>query len=722
MPGYSPIQEAFNAGEVSRRFSAQTSSPLYRRALAHCRNFIPTPQGSLLRRAGTQDRGVFSGALRVIPFAVAGEEPVSIVLYNNALRIVDSSGNTVAVKHCYTKNPGFHSALSSPGGTAVDASARSWRFYEGATTEGVNDWWKSGYCSINRNAEVYDMGPGGLGIREGPYQVFAAQPGAYTLRIRVRNPITTISQLEIFAGPVGAPTLDVMVTPTAVWQNLEYPINVVGAADVVVGVVAEYAAGRIIDVDDFVVTRDDEAASATVATPWSAAAVPFVQYDQDNAKNVMVLTHPDGVRLVWKTSHGLWVVEEAPWINKPVEWTSGNYPAVIEHGYQGRLWLGGSPDQPNSFRASKSGSPFDFTVGNLDADSMAWIASLRGAIRWMRGHLTLLIGAEQSEQSANGNGGVITPGNPPEIRDESVFGSARKQIAVAGDEVLFVPRDSNGVRALSFDALGKNGWVSNPVSYLAHHLTKNVKELHFAYSPEPTLVVVRTNDTMVACTYKKDQQGLITAWFRTNLLALSVAVLETTAGSVLRMLIVRADGTHVEDLPLHESSIDYLDSWSTVVADGNGRLTGLARFEGSNIRVKQDGVSIGTFAVVGGIADLGAEYAGVTVVVGLTYLARAVTLPLEGGDPTGSSQGKAVHWSEVAVRLNESARPMLNGERAGLGKPFGPSLDTLETLLTADVRAGTLEVSEGGVVTIEQEEPYRTEICGLFGQAEVSRV
>lgn len=722
MPSYSPIQEAFNAGEVSRRFSAQTSSALYKRALSYDQNFIPTPQGSLLRRAGTQDRGLFADVLRVIPFEVAGSEPFSVLLSSSAvtgyMRVLDSNGNVVPLYNNLVKNGSFHSgvvAIPNSGGWSDSGGGGVPPTVNGA----VSPFWNAGGYMHLVNGEYVQQ------------SVLLTGGANYTLRFRAKSadsgPIT-VSVHQV--GGAGLYPLNVTVaalTPT--WQNLTYNFTCAVGGYYYLTFSAGAGASDTADLDDVVITDDSDlggwdgtGVDQKIVTPWTADAIPYVQFDQDNAKNVMVLTQPKGIRTLTLTSHGLWFLRTLPWVNKPAEWVDNNYPAAIEHGYQGRLWLAGSPDQPNTFRASKSGSPFDFTTGNNDADSMSWNASLRGAIRWMRGHLSLLIGAEKSEQSANGNGGVITPGNPPEVRDESVFGSARKQIAMAGDEVLFVPKDGNGVRALSFDALGKNGWVSNPVSYLAHHLVKNVKELHFAYSPEPTLVVTRNGATMLACTYKKDQQGLITAWFRTDLLALSVAVLETTAGSVLRMLVARADGTHVEDLPLHEASIDYLDSWSTVVADGDGRLTGLARFNGQNVRVKQDGVSIGVYAVAGGIVDLGAEYAGVSVVVGLTYLARVVTLPLEGGDPTGTSQGKAVHWSEVAVRLNESARPKLNGERAGFGKPFGPSFDALEALLTADVRASTLEVSEGGQITIEQEEPYRTEICGLFGQAGVSRV
>jgi hypothetical protein len=127
--------------------------------------------------------------------------------------------------------------------------------------------------------------------------------------------------------------------------------------------------------------------------------------------------------------------------------------------------------------------------------------------------------------------------------------------------------------------------------------------------------------------------------------------------------------------------------------------------------------------VVGGEVALTEEdAAGTEFYAGLRFTARSVTLPLEGGNPQGTSQGLSVHYSEIAVRLSNSARPLINGERAAGNKPFGNDLDTLEELLTKDVRVAGSEVSEGGQITIEQDEPYRTEICGLFGQAEVSRV
>src|SRR3990172_4030120 len=52
MPGASPIQTSFNAGELSRLMYGRVDFDRYKSALARCLNHIPLVQGPLTRRPG----------------------------------------------------------------------------------------------------------------------------------------------------------------------------------------------------------------------------------------------------------------------------------------------------------------------------------------------------------------------------------------------------------------------------------------------------------------------------------------------------------------------------------------------------------------------------------------------------------------------------------------------------------------------------------------------
>jgi hypothetical protein len=124
-----------------------------------------------------------------------------------------------------------------------------------------------------------------------------------------------------------------------------------------------------------------------------------------------------------------------------------------------------------------------------------------------------------------------------------------------------------------------------------------------------------------------------------------------------------------------------------------------------------------------------------TYTAGLPFTASAVTLPIEGGNPAGSAQGMNVHRADVTLRLNDSALPQANG--ATVQPPTNRfagdtgGLVMADPLLylrmsgdrfTEDATAKPQSRSSGGIITITQELPWRTEICALFGNVQMSKV
>jgi len=95
MPRFSPIQNAFNAGEFSPRLYGRTDLALYARAAAFLKNFQVTPQGPLVRRSGTRfvseasDSTVVS---RLIPFVVSDDESYVIELSHLKMRFFRNEG------------------------------------------------------------------------------------------------------------------------------------------------------------------------------------------------------------------------------------------------------------------------------------------------------------------------------------------------------------------------------------------------------------------------------------------------------------------------------------------------------------------------------------------------------------------------------------------------------------------------------------------------------
>jgi len=126
----------------------------------------------------------------------------------------------------------------------------------------------------------------------------------------------------------------------------------------------------------------------------------------------------------------------------------------------------------------------------------------------------------------------------------------------------------------------------------------------------------------------------------------------------------------------------------------------------------------------------------ISYTVGLMFTAEAETLPLSGGNPAGSAQGMVIHRPGVMVRLSDSALPLVNGEAASpalkLGDPqasdirisYGDPTGLLTglTRFTEDATAQVLGSTPGGIITLTQDLPLRTEICALFGNVQMSKV
>jgi hypothetical protein len=121
-----------------------------------------------------------------------------------------------------------------------------------------------------------------------------------------------------------------------------------------------------------------------------------------------------------------------------------------------------------------------------------------------------------------------------------------------------------------------------------------------------------------------------------------------------------------------------------------------------------------------------------TYTVGLTFVAEATTLPMEGGNPAGSAQGFVIHRADITVRLNNSCLPQVNGatvepsvNRFISGVGHADPLFYLRMagdMFTEDATAKPQTRSHGGIVDITQELPWRTEVCALFGNAQMSKV
>lgn len=707
MPTANPAQRTFAAGELSHRMRGQFGSEVYGAGLELCENFKVLPQGPVLMRPGSWDAAAWPEAdqPRLFDFRVSGSaEDYVFAVGETKARLYSKTDGLVGFHPNLIKNGHFDSPF-----------AVFWTLNGGLTGDGF--------------LEEDGRDPAQFWATQA-VPTIAGHTYALSFRSRYNGEAAGFQpRWDVLAN--GAAVGSAAMVSGADWRLHEFTFVGTGAPVSLRFEAFSSTPGIVLLLDDVVVYDQDGALVTELDTPWSAAQLAEVQYSAELANGrayfVHRNVHPWVLHMVRPG-----VIDWHNWYSDPEQpWAADNWPGVVEAGFQGRLWLGSTPSDPHTLWGSKSGNPTTFSLGTgTPADGISVIISTKGRLEWIQGQRVLMIGSEAAEHIATGSGNLISQ-TDIDVQDASGFGSAPLQARHIGDQVLFVTSDRRKVRALDY-SWEKQAWFSKAITWHAEDLIdSDIVELHFARSPDPTILVVLASGALRACTY--DRGAGVAAWYRVELasgLVRSACVARTAVGDELWLSMERGGAAHIERLPLHESGVGYFDAAHSGAVSAHtpfpgdpavARIFGLNHLEGLTVGLLIDGELRDDLVVAGGVLALPAEDIGRAYQVGLRYQATMRTMPLEGGAPAGTSQAARRRWANICLRLNASAIPLVNGERAPERLP-GTPLDSPTDLLTGDVIVRRSDWEDDGRVTIKQDLPFRTEVLAIFGTVQVNQV
>lgn len=408
--------------------------------------------------------------------------------------------------------------------------------------------------------------------------------------------------------------------------------------------------------------------------------------------------------------------------NKPVEWTGTNWPGAICFD-SGRLYLGGTPDQPETFWGSRSGENAgvwnkyeDFETGSEADHAIEYTIDRKGAIRWMKSSRNLVIGTAKAEHIVTSEGGVIIPGDI-QVDVQSTYGSAIGAPVEVGNDIVFITPDRAKLRSMGYEWT-KQVWSSKDLTFPAEHITKNnlLKEIHYAPNPYSLVFGPTNQNTAIMCAY--DAENGNAGFFRRTTLGSIISMCTLQSGGVdeIWVLVDRDLGGVLCLEKTNANDTTKLDAYRAFSSEtATSSWSGAGQVANKECQVIADG-AVHPNITVAADGTFSTEYAVNEVVIGrqINSIGRTMSLGTTI-QYQGTTRAMRKRWSKLYARIVNSLKPKINGRRPPTRLP-STLMGRGEEPITETIQVGNLGWDLDGRIEIEQDLPVYTEVAGVFGK------
>ena len=674
-----PLQESFSSGEISPKLYGRTGSPGYQSGVAVMENFIADARGPAIRRLGTAYIATINfNSGRVFAFPVSESTYYIFVAVDNLFIPLHSDGAPVTTN--YVQNARFRENNLH----WTEAATQGAITYEPDSVTLQNNDHPNAETSIGQQVVVPNT--------TDPYVISVHSLTSTPFRVRVGNAFEDGSYDDrIIPGgsenyTITVPAVNPWITVTNETPDSESIVTAIG----------------------FLSTVD----VSSIATPWLETDLPELHGFTAPGGRIVYFTHKNHPtqKLEYSYEFDTFTFTEVAFIDPPATWADSNYPRTGTF-HEGRLWLAGTPAEPETFWGSKSGDYENFTLGSLADDALQFTIAEEGVIRWMQSTKNLLIGTGRGEHIVTSVEGVITPGDI-QVTQQSSYGSSAAQSRQVGDQIFYVSPDGRKIRAMQYEWTADN-WLSQDVTFFSDHISQpKINFTSWIQNPNNLFGCVLDDGTMALLTYERSEN--IYGWFtvKTEGTFIDITSVPIDGSDVLVALIQRVDGTlYVERM--RASKRNYSDSWVERIVQPDNTVIGLDHLEGELVQVLADGAVQTSQTVTGGQITL--EYPATNAVVGLQYISTMQTLPFDRGSQTGSGQPYMKRYNKLIVTLLDSANPIINGIRQPSRTPPTP-MNTVQPIDTHRAEIYNLGWDKEAVVTIEQDLPLPCTVISIAGE------
>ncbi len=587
MPKASPIQEKFNAGELSPKLEGRVDLDKYSSGCKTLENFIPEVQGSIVKRPGTLQvhpaKDTVSNRIRLVPF-VADEDTAYVLEFgNNYIRVYKDSDiitvdkfnvsavsagspTTITTSGTHTFIAGDQVVFESTGLGTLDRRELTVTAPVTATQfDVVADG--TGYISGGNVAKIYEIsttyGSGNnLDWAQSVDAMYIAAQGFAPRGLqRVSDTSWALTSLANFF--VEPPFQDENTTGITVYFSAASTTATITASS---GIFDSNMVGGYIKIREVVgVNHDEWASGQVIGATGTTRRYNGNVYSSTNTGTTgsRAPVHTDGVEsdgtVTWRYLHsGYGYAQITAFTSSTVVTGSiqGYVPASIVgsgnasekwafsswdnyHGwpekvvfFEDRLLFASNANQPQTVWGSVTGDYQNFRAGTNDDDSWQYTINARdySKIQWMSPGKVLLLGTSSGEfvMSASTEDQAITPTNVRIVRQETRGSKPNVRIANVGPNAIFTPRAGTKVIEIGY-LFDSDSYVTVDLSVLANHICfGSIKEMAFQEEPTRILWMVMDNGNLVGMTYEKTEN--VIAFHKhtfggTGVQALSVAVI-----------------------------------------------------------------------------------------------------------------------------------------------------------------------------------------------------
>lgn len=507
------LKNNLSSGELSPLLWTRTDVQQYANGAKKLLNALPLVEGGAKKRPGTRFRGLFTGALRLIPFIANSESPYLLILGIGTLKVYNPRTKSIVWE---TETP-YNTAQKV---REIQFAHTRYRMY-----------FVQGDVPVHRfitsaNFDTWQFTP----------FVFSVQPND-----------------EIGTSP------NVALTPSG--TDIGKVINLTAAAFPAWTSAESYIIGErvIYSGQTWRAVVDNTNSAPTVSNPdWESVTAGDASVFTSEHVGAVVAINSGQVKITSITSPTVAVGEVLVKLSSTVQaiaksWTLNSLAFSAATGYprsvvffKQRLVFANTKNSPNQMWFSSIGNDGDFLESTDDADAFSIASSSAQSDNILhlaqRGGVVAFTGGSEFLISSTG---ALTPASA-QIDQHTSYG-VQKDVrpCMVGSEMLFVQRGGERLRALSY-RFEVDGLVSPELSAVAPHIAEQhggIKEITYQQTPNSVVWMVLGDGKMASITLNRDQE--MNAWamhdFGCNVI--SVCALPTATGADLCFMLTDRNGS-----------------------------------------------------------------------------------------------------------------------------------------------------------------------------------